>query len=271
MTNSTFASYQAARMARSSLKEPSSGVVHIGDCVQFLSHMASEIFDLVVADPPYNIGVDYGGGPKADRRSDYDLWCHNWIQECYRVLKPSGSIWIISGQEYAAYVDLAMQRCGFTIRNRITWHETFGVYCHGKFGRCSRPIFYGTKSKRSFTFNREAVLVPSARQTKYRDRRARPGGKIMGDVWQINRVCGTFSERVPGVPTQLPVELVSRILSVSSNPGDLVLDPFAGSGTTLVCASRLGRSSVGIELNPEYAEIASRRVQRELPVAQRQD
>ena len=104
------------------------------------------------------------------------------------------------------------------------------------------------------------MTVPSARQTKYNDRRAAPGGKIMGDVWQISRVCGTFHERVEGVPTQLPRELVSRIIGVSSNPGDLVLDPFAGSGTTLAVAKEMGRRAIGIELNAEYAAIAGGRV-----------
>jgi DNA modification methylase len=82
----------------------------------------------------------------------------------------------------------------------------------------------------------------------------------MGDVWQINRVCGTFKERVKGVPTQLPEELVRRIVGVSSNPGDTVLDPFAGSGTIPAVAVSMGRRAVGIELNPEYAAIAEGRV-----------
>jgi DNA modification methylase len=98
--------------------------------------------------------------------------------------------------------------------------------------------------------------VPSDRQTKYGDKRAAAGGKIMGDVWTISRVCGTFKERVKGVPTQLPSELVRRIVGVSSNPGDTVLDIFAGSGTVCAVAEEMGRQGVGIELNPEYAEIA---------------
>jgi site-specific DNA-methyltransferase (adenine-specific) len=234
-------------------------VILRGDCLKVLPTLPRESVDLVVADPPYNIGVDYGNGKKADRRDDYWGWCERWIGWCYRALKPTGSLWIISGQEHGAEIDIAIQRAGMTMRNRITWHETFGVYCHGKFGRTSRPIFYATKSPKGFAFNRDAVTVPSARQEKYGDRRAAPGGKIMGDVWQINRVCGTFKERVKGVPTQLPAELVQRIIGVSSNPGDIVLDPFAGSGTSLVVAKAMGREAIGIELNPDYAVIASRR------------
>lgn len=233
-----------------------------GDCLESLQTLERESVDLVVTDPPYNIGIDYGYGPDSDRRRDYDLWCERWIGWCYRALKPHGSLWVISGQEYGAFIDIAIQNAGMTVRNRITWHETFGVYCQKKFGRCSRPIYYAVKNQKRFTFNAEAVTIPSARQAKYGDRRANPAGKIMGDVWQVNRVCGTFRERVAGVPTQLPEELVERIIGVSSNPGDTILDPFAGSGTTLAVAARMGRSGIGCELNPEYAKIAEARIAR---------
>lgn len=239
--------------------------IHVGDCCEVLAKLPRESVDLVIADPPYNIGVDYGIGKAADRRGDYWQWVRKWIYLCDRVLKSHGSIWIISGQEHGAEIDLSLQIDGFNVRNRITWHESFGVYCHNKFGRTSRPIYYATKDKKRFTFNRSAVLVPSARQEKYGDRRASPGGKIMGDVWQISRVCGTFSERIPGVPTQLPLELVRRIIGVSSNTGDVVLDPFAGSGTTLVAAKEMSREAIGIELNPDYAEIATSRLAAGVP------
>ena len=235
--------------------------VLVGDCLDILPTLKHDSVDLVVADPPYNIGIDYGKGSKADQRRDYDVWCGRWINWCYRALKPHGSMWIISGQEHGADIDIAVRRAGMTMRNRITWHETFGVYCHNKFGRTSRPIYYAVKDAKNFTFNKAVVTVPSARQAKYGDRRAAPGGKIMGDVWQISRVCGTFRERVKGVPTQLPEELVNRIIAVSSNQGDVVLDPFAGSGTTLAVAKRMGRLPVGVELNPDYAAIARRRME----------
>ena len=150
------------------------------------------------------------------------------------------------------------------MRNRVTWHETFGVYCKRKFGRCSRPIYYAVKDPKRFTFNADAVTIPSARQQKYADKRANPAGKIMGDVWQVSRVCGTFRERVQGVPTQLPEQLVERMVGVSSSPGDVVLDPFAGSGTTLAVAKRMGRKWVGCEMNERYVKLALRRIATEV-------
>lgn len=236
-----------------------STLVITGDCLDVLRTIGDGEVDLVVTDPPYNIGIDYGRGSRADRRADYPEWCRNWITECHRVMRAGGSMWVVSGQEYGAHIDIAMQDAGLTIRNRVTWHETFGVYCHGKFGRCSRPIFYAVKGD-GFVFNKSAVTVPSARQEKYGDKRANPAGKIMGDVWEVPRVCGTFQERIPGVPTQLPALLVERMIAVSSREGDTVLDPFAGSGTVLAVAKTLGRKAVGIELNPEYASIAQGRV-----------
>lgn len=236
-----------------------STLIVTGDCLDVLPTIGDGQVDLVVTDPPYNIGIDYGAGKRADRRGDYPAWCQRWIEQCYRVLRDGGSLWIVSGQEHGADIDLAIQRAGFTMRNRITWHETFGVYCHNKFGRCSRPIFYAVKGD-GFVFHKDAVTVPSARQEKYGDRRANPAGKIMGDVWQVSRVCGTFHERIPGVPTQLPASLVERMVAVSSNEGDTVLDPFSGSGTVVAVAKTLGRRAIGIELNPDYAAIAEGRV-----------
>ena len=124
---------------------------------------------------------------------------------------------------------------------------------------------------KAFTFNAASVRVPSARQTTYADRRANPTGKLPddtwvlrpqederfftpdSDTWYVARVCGTFKERTPH-PCQMPEAVLERILRVSSNPGDLVLDPFAGSGTTLAAAKGLGRRYLGIELSSEYAE-----------------
>jgi site-specific DNA-methyltransferase (adenine-specific) len=229
-------------------------IIH-GDCLKVMAGMPASSFDLVIADPPYNIGVDYGDGSKADRRLDYPAWCRSWISQCWEVLNRTGSLWVISGQEHGADIDLAIREVGFKIRNRITWHETFGVYCHGKFGRTSRPIFYAVKGS-SFTFNADAVRVPSARQSKYGDKRANPAGKIMGDVWEIPRVCGTFKQRVKGVPTQLPETLVERIILVSSVAGDNVLDPFAGSGTTVAVSQRLKRIGIGIEKSEVFCGIA---------------
>lgn len=223
-----------------------------GDCIEVMtSQLKQKKFDLIITDPPYNIGVDYGGGTKADLKKDYPSWSLEWLRLCFARLRDGGSIYVVSGQEYGANLDINLREVGFTMRNRITWHETFGVYCHNKFGRTSRPIYYAVKGKK-FTFNADAVRVPSARQTKYNDKRANPKGKIIGDVWNVPRVCGTHKERQAGFPTQLPSELVRRMIRASSNKGESILDPFSGSGTVGMASILLGRTYTGIELNEEY-------------------
>lgn len=233
-----------------------------GDCVAGLEALPAGSVDLVIADPPYNIGIDYGSGRKADRLADdhYIEWTRRWIAAAARVLADHGSMWVICGQEYAGDHQIAMRAAGLHWRNTVTWVESFGVNCCKKFNRTSRPMFYAVKHPRRFTFNVEALTVPSSRQLKYNDRRANPAGKILDDVWPISRVCGTFNERVEGVPTQLPLDLVRRVIGGLTRPGDLVVDPFTGSGTTAVVCVERGRRFHGFELREEFAAIARRRV-----------
>ena len=117
------------------------------------------------------------------------------------------------------------------------------------------------KHPRQFTFNIE-VLTTRSRRQEIGDPRANPAGKVLDDVWTIPRVCGTFRERVQGVPTQLPLALVRRIVLGLARPGDLVLDPFTGSGTTGVVCAEYGRRFAGIELREQYAVIARERINR---------
>ena len=165
-------------------------VIH-GDCLEVLPTLDHRP-RLIFADPPYNIGVNYGGGSKADMRSvsEYRSCLREWIAACTRLLTEDGSLWVMMGQQHQAAVFLAMEDAGLCFRNTITWHETFGVQCQRKFALCSRPIHYFTKHPKRFVFNADEIRVPSDRQLTYNDKRANPGGKVPGDVWKISRVCG---------------------------------------------------------------------------------
>lgn len=224
-----------------------------GDCIKGMAALPPGSVDLIVADPPYNIGIDYGDGGKADRLrdADYTAWVHRWITTAAGTLAPHGAMWVICGQEYAADHQLAMRAAGLHWRNTVTWVETFGVNCRRKFNRTSRPMF-----------NVAALTTPSARQTKYGDKRANPTGKVFDDVWTIPRVCGTFRERVDGVPTQLPLALVRRIVLGLSRPDHLVVDPFTGSGTTGVVCIEHERRFQGFELRAGFAAIAKARIDK---------
>lgn len=217
---------------------------------------------LIFADPPYNIGVDYGSGTKADSLSDssYMAWVSRWIGLCVDCLADDGSMWVMIGDEYAAEYAIELKRTGLTIRSWIKWYEAFGVNCADKFNRSSRHIFYCVKDPKRFIFNPDAVSRPSDRQSKYGDKRANPSGKLWDDVWQIPRLTGTCDERIPGFPTQLPLGLVRPIVECASMPGDLVVDPFNGSGTTGVAAIEGKRKYVGIEMQESFVDLANKRL-----------
>lgn len=235
-----------------------------GDCLKIHAAKPGTV-NLVVTDPPYNIGVDYGNGKDADRREHqvYIAWCEEWLERCNELLAPNGSIWVIINDENAAEFAVALKRMGLTMRNWIKWYEAFGANCSKKFSRTSRHVLYFVKNEKDFTFNADAIRVPSDRQLKYNDARASSKGKVPDDVWRYHRVCGTHSERIEGVPTQLPELLCERIILTASNEGDLVYDPFVGSGTTLAVAARHGRRVAGTETNRGYCLIADKRIDRE--------
>jgi hypothetical protein len=167
---------------------------------------------------------------------------------------------------------------GFTARSWVIWYYTFGVNCTKKFSRSHAHLFHFVKDPKCFTFNSLDIRVPSARQLVYADARADSRGRLPDDTWILrpqdlpdgfqpeedtwyfSRVCGTFKERAGWHGCQMPEQLLGRIIRACSNPGDLVLDPFAGSGTTLVVAKKLGRRWLGFELSENYAAQAQSRL-----------
>ena len=232
----------------------------VGDCVKILSGLEEPVADLIFADPPFNIGYKYDLYRDRKAYDDYYAWTEQWMAACYHALKPTGSFWIAIGDEYAAEIRIIGNKLGLNLRNWVIWHYTFGQSTKQKFARAHAHLFYWVKDPKHFTFNDEAVRIPSARQTTYGDKRANPKGKVPDDVWSFSRVCGTFNERVKWHPCQMPERLLERIVRVSSNEGDLVLDPFSGSGTTAVVAARLKRQYFGTDLSKQYVANARRRI-----------
>jgi site-specific DNA-methyltransferase (adenine-specific) len=243
-----------------------------GDCLERFPHVATGSIDLVFADPPFNIGYDYDVYDDRREAEHYLEWTRRWTREAARVLKPSGTFWLAIGDEFAAELKLIVHReLGLTPRSWVVWYYTFGVNCTRKFNRSHAHLFHFVKDPNRFTFNDQAIRVPSARQLVYFDARANPRGRLPddtwilrpqdvpggfdadGDTWYVPRVCGTFKERAGWHGCQMPEQLLGRILRACSNPGDVVLDPFAGSGTTLVVAKKLGRRFLGFELSADYA------------------
>jgi DNA modification methylase len=256
--------------------------VREGDCIEVMRGVAANSVDLVFADPPFNIGYEYD---QYDDRQDvtrYLAWCREWISAIHRVLKPNGTFWLAIGDEYAAELKLIAQNdARFFCRSWVVWYYTFGVNCVRGFSRSHTHLLHFVKDSNDFTFNAEnpAVRVLSARQTVYADGRANPKGRLPDntwfyrpqdiphgflpshDAWYFARVAGTFKEREGFHGCQMPEGVLGRIIRVSSSPGDVVLDPFAGSGTTLSVAKKLGRQWIGIELSGQYVRNIKKRLQ----------
>jgi len=232
-----------------------------GDCIEVLSKIRKPFADLIFADPPFNIGYKYDKYNDKVKSKNYIAWTKDWMAACKKVLKPHGSFYIAIGDDYAADVKKIADDLHLFMRNWIIWHYTFGQQTKNKFARSHTHIFYFVNDENNFTFNDYAIRIPSDRQLLYNDKRANPKGKMPDDVWDsFSRVCGTFKERAGWHPCQMPENLLARIITVSSNPGDCVLDPFIGSGTTAAVAYGLGRKYVGIDVSQDYVEKAQKRL-----------
>ena len=232
-----------------------------GDCIEMLGKVKEPFADLIFADPPFNIGYAYDKYKDKVKSNKYISWTRDWMSACLNVLKPTGSFYIAIGDDYAAHVRIIGEELGLNLRNWIIWHYTFGQQTKMKFARAHTHIFYFTQDKKDFVFNDYAVRVPSDRQLKYNDKRANSTGKIPDDVWnEYSRVCGTFKERQGWHPCQMPELLLAKIISASSIAGDLVLDPFSGSGTTAAVACQLDRNYTGIDISENYVVNSTERI-----------
>ncbi|MCL6503395.1 MAG: site-specific DNA-methyltransferase [Pirellulales bacterium] len=261
-----------------------------GDCIQGLKRLRAQgaRVALAFADPPYNIGYKYDVYHDKRDEQDYLQWTQSWLDAVIDVLDPAGTLWVAIGDEYAAEVKCIAQQLGFSLRNWVIWYYTFGVHCTKKFTRSHTHLLYFVKNPERFTFNDQQIRVKSARQLVYDDARANPQGRVpdntwilrpqdaahLGragsaphcgfaanhDTWYFARVAGTFKERAGFHSCQMPERLLERIIRACSNPNDVVLDPFAGSGSTLVVAKKLARRWVGFETSPQYVRHALARI-----------
>lgn len=256
-------------------------VIHNEDCIAGMRRLEDGVVDLAFADPPFNIGYEYDVYRDELGSDEYLNWCRDWLGEVVRVLKPTGTFWLAIGDEYAAELKVLMQQqLRLVCRSWVVWYYTFGVNCKSKFSRSHAHLFHMVKDPQEFTFNVDQIRVPSARQLVYADARANPTGRLPDDTWILRpqdvshgfgadedtwyfpRVCGTFKERSGWHGCQMPEQLLGRIIRACSHPGDTVLDPFGGSGTTLAVAKKLGRKYLGFELSPEYAARLQQRLDR---------
>jgi site-specific DNA-methyltransferase (adenine-specific) len=236
------------------------------DAFEFLDAISENSVDCIWTDPPYllsNDGITCVAGKMVrvnkgewDRSQGIELdhqFNRGWIEKCHRVLKPGGTIWISGTVHVYLSVGMALLQQGFRILNDITWEKpapppNLGRRC---FTHSTELLLWATKatqgSKHRYTFN-------------YEQMRNENSGRQMKTVWRISTPSREEKE-LGKHPTQKPVELVGRCLRASTNPGDIVLDPFAGSGTTAIAALRLRRRFIGCERDGDFADLAVRRIE----------
>ncbi|MCK4292720.1 MAG: site-specific DNA-methyltransferase [Planctomycetes bacterium] len=226
-----------------------------GDASEELKKLKVSSVDLVVADPPYNLGKDYGNNHDIKGFEDYLSFSREWLHEAHRVLKPSGTIYVFMGYRFISYLyDILDRQLQMFFNSWIVWHYTQGMGKIKGFSPRHDDILMFTKSQ-EFKFNLDKVRVP---QKYYRDRNNMRGANP-GDVWEFSHVHYCNGNR-QNHPTQKPEGLIERMVLASSDEGDLVVDPFSGSGTTLRVCQQLNRRALGIEINPDYVTMTRDRL-----------
>jgi len=227
----------------------------MGDALVELHKLADDSIDLIIADPPYNLGKDYGNNHDVKGFDEYLEFTRNWIRLASSKLKPNGTIYVFMGFRFISYLFDTLDRdTGMFFNSWIVWHYTQGMGKTKGFSPRHDDILMFTKSK-DFVFNLDDIRVP---QKFYRDRNNMRGANP-GDVWEFSHV-HYCNENRQAHPTQKPEGLIERMVLASSNEGGIVLDPFSGSGTTLRVCQQLARIGVGIEINPEYVEMTKQRL-----------
>jgi len=251
--------------------QPDAGVVlHHGDTLDLLRSLPNGFARLVVTSPPYNIGKRY------ERRTGLDEYLATQakvIQECARVLADNGSLcWQVGnfvGDNEIIPLDIALwptfRALGLKMRNRIIWHFEHGLHCSRRFSGRYETIAWFTKSD-NYIFNLDAVRVPQKYPGKKHFKGPKAGqyscnplGKNPGDLWIIPNVKHNHVEKTIH-PCQFPVELIERLVLSMTRPGDWVVDPYMGVGTTAVAAVRQRRKGIGAELVGDYVKVARERV-----------
>lgn len=249
-------------------------VIYPDDCLDLLKSIPDESIQLIVTSPPYNIGKEY------EKKLHLDIYIEQQarvIAECVRILTPKGSIcWQVGN-----YVDKGsiipldtilypiFSKLGLKMRNRIIWHFEHGLHCSRRFSGRYETIIWFTKSD-DYIFDLDAVRIPQKYPGKkyFKGPKAgqyscNPLGKNPGDLWVIPNVKNNHVEKTEH-PCQFPVELIERLVLSLTNEEDWVLDPFLGTGTSVIAAIRHGRRGVGAETVPKYVELAKNRIQQEI-------
>jgi adenine-specific DNA-methyltransferase len=250
--------------------QTSSAQIYCADCLKELERLPKSFISLTITSPPYNIGKEYEVVTAYEQYLD---WSESWIRKVYENTAPNGAFWLnlgyfdLPGRAKALPIAYCLwNRVPFFLLQEIVWHYGAGVSTKKMLCPRNEKLLFYVKNAAEYTFNLDAIRDPDVKyptQKKNGKLKCNPLGKNPGDVWYVPKVTsGTdraSPERTPH-PAQFPLALIERVVKVSSNEGDVVLDPFMGSGTTAEACVRNGRKFVGFELKESYCQIAAQRL-----------
>ncbi len=236
------------------------------DVQDALPHLPSAFVDLLVLDPPYNLDKRFGEQRfKAMASEAYGEWIETWLLPMLRLLKPRATVYFCGDWRSSSAIQAVLSR-HLVVRNRITWEREKGRGALANWKNCSEDIWFATISD-DYTFNLDAVKLKRRVLAPYRDDNGSP--KDWQDGYRLTHPSNLWTDlTVPfwsmpentDHPTQKPEKLIAKLVLASSNPGDVVFDPFLGSGTTAVVATKLGRRALGVEVDRHYACLAMKRL-----------
>jgi site-specific DNA-methyltransferase (adenine-specific) len=227
------------------------------DSIRYLKNLRSNSADLIIADPPYNLGKNYGNNNDNKNFDEYMDFSRDWIKEAHRILKNTGTIYIFMGVRFISYLYMLMEKeYNFIFNSWITWHYTQGLGKTKGFSPRHDDILMFSKTD-NYKFILDNIRIPQKYYRSVNNMR----GANPGDVWQFSHVHYCNKNRQEH-PTQKPEGLIERMVLASSEENDMVIDPFAGSGTTLRVCQQLNRNCIGIELNPEYVKLIHKRLKQ---------
>jgi site-specific DNA-methyltransferase (adenine-specific) len=242
------------------------------DALTGLARIPDGSVDLILTDPPYNLGKDYGNDSDQQSVAAYLAWTDEWIARALPKLKPNGSLYIFLTWRFSPEI-FVMLKSRMTMMNEIIWDRrvpSMGGSVRS-FTSVHDTIGFFVNHKKDYYFDLDAVRIPYDAETKKaRSRSIFVGAKWLEvgynpkDLWSVSRLHREHPERADH-PTQKPLEIIERMLKASCPPDGVVLDPFMGSGTTALAAKRCGRNFVGFELNPAYCEIIESRLAQGAP------
>ncbi|MGQ0793164.1 MAG: DNA-methyltransferase [Deltaproteobacteria bacterium] len=247
-------------------------VLYTGDCLELMRKIDTSLVDITVTSPPYNIGKEYEEPMPLENYLD---WCKDWISEIHRVTKNQGAFWLNIGYleipEKGKAVPipyLLWDKTPFYFIQEVIWNYGAGVAGRKFFSPRNEKLLWYVKDQENYVFNLDDIRdknVKYPNQKKNGKLKCNPLGKNPTDVWQIPKVTSgtnrSSRERMPH-PAQFPIALIDRIVKASSNPNEIVLDPFLGSGTTAIVALSNGRKFVGFEINEKYCDLAVERIKQ---------